>query len=174
MTGTPTLGTLLRHLIDTLDGAVEDAYRRAGLNGYKPRYTPVIRALSALGPATIRSIASQARVSHSAASQTVSQMVKAGLLEVSAGEDARERIVALSPAAKAILPKLERQWRATEAAARTLDAELGQSLPDLLSRAIGILERRSFADRIAEAARSANAENQSQPRKSKSKGRKHA
>ncbi len=44
-----TLGTLLRHLIELLDGAVEQTYRDAELD-YRPRYTPVLRALIARGP----------------------------------------------------------------------------------------------------------------------------
>ena len=153
MSGSPTLGTLLRHLIESLDSAVDQAYARAGLD-YKARYTPIIRALCALGPATIRAISVQAGITHSAASQTLSQMAQRGLVSAEPGEDARERIIALTPAAQAMLPALERQWAATEAAARGLDEELGLSLPDVLLRTLQLLERRSFSERIEDAASS--------------------
>ena len=42
----PGLGTQLRHLLELLDGAVEEAYALAGMR-YRPRYTPVMRALIA-------------------------------------------------------------------------------------------------------------------------------
>src|ERR671910_409399 len=95
----PMLGTLLRHLVELLDGAVEQAYLRAEL-AYRPRYTPVMRALLALGPASIRRISLQARTTHSATSQTIAQMAKDGLVQSRPGEDARERIIALTPRAQ--------------------------------------------------------------------------
>jgi DNA-binding MarR family transcriptional regulator len=147
---TRTLGTLLRHLIELLDGAVEQAYVDAGLR-YRPRYTPVVRALQALGPASIRAISLHAGVTHSAASQTVAQMVKDGLVELQPGADARERTVALTPLARRMLTALERQWAATNAAAHQLERELSAPLSELLSEAIEALERRPFGERIAKA-----------------------
>lgn len=152
MNGSPTLGTLLRHAIDLLDGAVEDAYRAADLP-WRPRYTPVARALVELGPAPIRAIAGHAKVTHSAASQTLAHMVRAGLAELRPGNDGRERIAALTPAAVALLPALRRQWRATNAAADRLDAELSAPITAVLAEAIAALERRPFAARIDDARR---------------------
>ena len=63
----------MRRLIDHLDGALEQAYRDDGLD-FRPRYTPVIRALMDDGPQTITALAERLGVSHSATSQTVSQM----------------------------------------------------------------------------------------------------
>jgi DNA-binding MarR family transcriptional regulator len=142
-----TLGTLLRRLLAQLDDAVEESYARDGLD-YRPRYTPIIRALAAGGPATIRDLAARTGVSHSAASQTVAQLADRGLVSLQAGEDARERIVALGAAAEALMPRLERRWAATEAAARSLDDDLGVSLEEVLARALAALERQPFADRI--------------------------
>jgi DNA-binding MarR family transcriptional regulator len=147
----PTLGTLLRHLIEKLDGAVEESYVDSGLD-YRPRYTPVVRALIESGPASIRSISRSAGITHSAVSQTVAQMMERGLVRFEAGGDARERIVALTPAAKAMIPKLQQHWRATNAAADALDTELSMPLSKLLREAIEALDRRSFAQRIGSAA----------------------
>jgi DNA-binding MarR family transcriptional regulator len=144
-----TLGGLLRQLIDTLDRAVEQSYRDAGLD-YRPRFTPIVRALRQEGPASVRTISRLTGISHSAISQTLREMAKRGLIEMQAGEDRREHIVSLSGAARAILAQLERHWEATERAARTLDADLGMSLPDILAQALNALEERSFADRIAQ------------------------
>ncbi|WP_423604864.1 MarR family winged helix-turn-helix transcriptional regulator [Sphingomonas sp. MS122] len=144
---TATLGTLLRHLIELLDGAVEQEYRDAGL-GYRPRYTPIVRVLMRHGPSSIREIAERAGITHSAASQTVAHMARNGLLEVSTGEDARERLVALSPLAREIVPSVERRWRATEAAARGLEAELGVPLAAVIRNAIQALDRKPFGERI--------------------------
>ena len=61
MTPARTLGTLLRNLSETLDRAVEEAYRDAGLS-YRPRYTPVFRALLSAGTFSGTSDASGALV----------------------------------------------------------------------------------------------------------------
>jgi DNA-binding MarR family transcriptional regulator len=143
----PTLGTLLRRLIEHLDGAVEASYAGDGLD-YRPRYTPIVRALMRDGPATIRELAARTGVSHSAASQTVAQMAERALVTLAPGADARERIVTPTPALEAMLPQLERRWAATEAAARTIDADLGLPLADVVGRALETLERQPFADRI--------------------------
>jgi DNA-binding MarR family transcriptional regulator len=117
----------------------------------------VVRALAVSGPLPIRALADAARVTHSAASQTVAQMRAAGLVRVSVrvgpNADGRERRVALTPAAKALLPALGRQWAATNAAAAALEAELSASLTGVLLEAAAALERRPFAERIREAAR---------------------
>lgn len=146
----PTLGTLLRHLLDLLDGDVQKSYDAAALP-YRPRYTPVVKALSTLGDASVRAIAHHARMTHSAVSQTVAQMVQAGLVEQAPGRDGRERIVSAAPMLRDMLPTLTRLWASTNRAADGLDAELAYPLSRLASEAIAVLEARSFAERIAQA-----------------------
>jgi DNA-binding MarR family transcriptional regulator len=148
---TPTLGTLLRHLIELLDGDLEAVYRDAGLVDYRPRYTPVVRALLETGPGPIRDVARRVGISHSAASQTVAQMVRDELLTLEPGTDARERVVRMTPKLRRMLGRLEQQWAATSAAAARLDEELDHSLNEAVTGAIGALERKPFRKRIAEA-----------------------
>jgi len=145
-----TLGTLLRHLTEALDGSVQAAYADLSLN-YRPRYTPVLRVLRQRGPASIRTISQHAGITHSAVSQTVAQMSRDGLIVTQVGDDARERIVALSPAALAMLPVLEQQWAITNAAAQAFDDELSMPLSQLLREALDALELRSFKARMSEA-----------------------
>ncbi|MFC7378567.1 MarR family winged helix-turn-helix transcriptional regulator [Brevundimonas sp. GCM10030266] len=146
-----THGVLLRRLIDHLDGAVEQSYVDAGLD-YRPRFTPILRALLNDGPASIRTLSARTGVTHSAVSQTVSQMAARNWVSLEAGKDARERIVALTDFAHARLPTLQRCWAATAAASDVLDADIGQPLADVLSRALEALEQTSFRDRLAAAA----------------------
>ncbi|SFS76391.1 MarR family winged helix-turn-helix transcriptional regulator [Brevundimonas viscosa] len=143
-----THGVLLRRLIEHLDGAVELLYADAGLD-YRPRYTPIVRALLNDGPATLRALSTRTGVTHSAISQTVAQMAARGWVALEAGSDARERIVALTPFALDRLPLLERCWEATEIASRGLDEDLGQPLADVLVGALDALQSRPFADRLA-------------------------
>ena len=142
-----SFGTALRRLVDHLDTALEQAYRDDGLD-FRPRYTPIIRALKAGGPKTIRALADTLGVSHSAVSQSVSQMKTRRLVEVSTGTDARQRIVSLSGEATALMPRLEHHWKAAEAATAALDEEIGGVLIDVVNRANAALDADAFTDRL--------------------------
>lgn len=69
------------------------------------------------------------------------------------GADARERIVVPTSATIAMIPALERQQAATNAAACELDEELSAPLSEILAEAISALRERSFGARIADAAK---------------------
>jgi DNA-binding MarR family transcriptional regulator len=142
-----TLGTALRHLLELLDGDVEAVYREAGLN-YRPRYTPIMRVLAESGAVAIRDLAAAAGVSHSAASQTVAKMKADGIVSLTASTDGRERAVKLTRRGKALLPKVELHWSATNAAADELDRELSARLSQCVEEAISALETKPFKQRI--------------------------
>ena len=144
------LGTRLRHLLELLDGDVEATYRDAGLAGYRPRYTPVVRILTERGEASLKAIAAAAGTSHSAVSQTVAQMARAGLVALRPGSDARERLASLTPEARALLPRLQAIWADTDAAARALEADAHGpvALSTAIDAAIAALERSPFRERI--------------------------
>lgn len=144
------LGTLLRHVLDEMDADVGSIMADLGTPGYRPRFSPVVRALVVLGPVPIRDLARAIAVTHSAASQTVSQMARRGLVELQPGEDARQRVVHLTAQARALLPKIEAEWAATAAAAAELDAELPFPVTELVPAIAAALERRSFRRRITE------------------------
>lgn len=147
----PTLGTQLRHLIELLDGAVEAAYAENGLD-YRPRYTPVMRALMAFETCTIGQIAEAAGITQPAATQTVGRMIKEGLVTAEAGaQDGRRKMVRLTAQGQAMLPQLQRCWQATAEAARSLEAELPSSLSETLASASAALAGKSFGERIREA-----------------------
>ncbi|MGC5334522.1 MarR family winged helix-turn-helix transcriptional regulator [Micromonospora sp. DT62] len=154
MTAVPereALGTLLRHVLDVLDGDVAAVYAERGLPDYRPRFSPPLRVLVAEGPLPIRDLARRVGVTHSAASQTVAQMARAGLVELTAGADARQRIVHLSDRARELLPLIEAEWAATTAAIRELDAELAVPLADVLHGVLAAVRRRPLRQRIADA-----------------------
>ncbi|MBZ6378191.1 hypothetical protein B5C34_01085 [Pacificimonas flava] len=145
------LGTMLRHLIDLLDGDLEAIYARVA-PGYRPRYTPVVRALLKHQPCTIGAVAADAGITHSAASQTVAKMLKEGLVTSTPGDDGRERLISLSSRTEAALPALEEIWAATTAATAALDAELATPLIGAVEEAIRALDAKSFEKRISSAA----------------------
>jgi len=145
------LGTQLRHLIDLLDGAVAASYDEAGID-YRPRYTPVMRALESGQPRTVSQIAEAAGITQPAATQTVALMLKAGLLAASVSDkDARQKLISLSVDGQDLLPKLRQCWQATRAAADSLDRDLPYPLSDALAQAIAALQTQSFDERIRKA-----------------------
>src|ERR1022692_1242015 len=146
-------GTQLRHVLELLDGDVARFDADLGLGDYWPRFSPVVRALVALGPSSIRDLAGAISVTHSAASQTVAQMARRGLVTLETGADARQRIVHLTASTEAMLPTIEAEWAVTEAAVRELEAELPFPLSETLAAILRAVERRSLRQRLGDAAR---------------------
>lgn len=147
------LGTRLRHVLEVLDGDVAQVYADLGLADYRPRFSPVVRALVALGPSSIRDLAAAIGVTHSAASQTVAQMAKSGLVTLEPGADARQRIAHLTDRTRSLLPVINAEWAATGTAAAEMDAELPVPLGEMLTAILRATERRPMRDRIRDAAR---------------------
>jgi DNA-binding MarR family transcriptional regulator len=149
---TPGLGTRLRVLLEEMDADVGLALSDLGLRDYRTRYSVVVRLLAADGPSSIGHIATALGVTHSGASQTVAEMERRGLLELRPGTDARQRLVRLTAKTKRLLPAINAEWDATDAASAALDAELPYSISTLIDDLAAALERRRFRVRIADAA----------------------
>jgi hypothetical protein len=60
----------MRHVLELLDGAVACVYTDLGVTDYRPRFSPVVRALVALGPLSIRDLARAVGVTLASASPT--------------------------------------------------------------------------------------------------------
>lgn len=143
-----THGTQLRHLIELLDGAVGAAYEEAGLD-YRPRYTPVVRALMANEPAAIGMIAEAAGITQPAATQTIALMIKDGLVSTEAGaNDARQKLIRFTEKGRAMIPQLQQCWQATRIASEALEADLPFPLGDILDSTIKALHAKPFGERI--------------------------
>ncbi len=145
------LGTELRTLFEQMDADVGSALAGLGLAGYRGRFSPVVRVLVD-GPASVRQLAAATGVTHSAASQTVAAMVRAGWARQRVGADARERIVELTDAAHAALPAIRAEWEVTAAALVALDAELPYPLSTFVADLRAALQRTSFRQRMSAAA----------------------
>lgn len=145
----PRLGSLLRALLDGLDGEVERLYQEEG-SGFRPKYYPLAVILLRDRRVSISHLAAECSVTHSALSQTVSEMAARGLVETRPGKDARERLVALTAKGRRACADLAPLWEAIGAAAAELDAELEVPLSRIATDALGALARRPFRDRIRE------------------------
>jgi DNA-binding MarR family transcriptional regulator len=138
----------LRALLDGMDAAIAEVYARRGITGVRPRYSMGLIRLHHQGSMPVKELAAQVRVTHSAMSQTVTAMRRDGLVESAPGADARTREVTLTAQGRELVPFLEAEWRATEAAFTELEGELPYRMTTLIQDMGTALRRRSFADRI--------------------------
>ena len=147
------LGARIRAVLDRMDADVAQTLAELGVTDYRTVFSAVIRAVDAAGPMMIRDLAKHLGITHSAASQRVTELRKRGLVELQPGADARERLVHLTDQARELKPALDAEWDATDKAFADLNAELTATLSQVVTEMNAALDRRSFRDRIADAAR---------------------
>lgn len=145
----PGLGELLRYVGELVEQGAQAHYQAMRLD-YRARYTPVLRALNG-GAETVTEITGRTRLTQGAVSQTVGLLETDGLIERQPLDDGRKSGLRLTPAGRELVGKLERHWLATFAAIADLEQEIGQPLRRILADAAGALERRGFAERLADA-----------------------
>ena len=131
-----------------MEAGISALYAERGVGTLRPRFAyPLIR-LAHTGPLTIKELAASLGLTHSALSQTVSALRTQGLVASGPGPDARTRVVELTPRGRELVPFLQDEWRATEAAAAELDAALPVSLADFTAALRAHLEDVPFLERI--------------------------
>jgi len=140
----------LRLLLSAMDDDIGRLYDERGVAGVRPRFSMTLIRLRHLGPLTIRQLAAEVEVTHSAMSQTITAMRAAGLVDSTKGADARTRTISLTDQGRALVPFLEAEWRATEAALGELESEIPYPLTQVVSDWAEALQRRSFHDRIVD------------------------
>lgn len=141
----------LHLLLAAMDRDIARVYDERGVTGLRPsRYVVPLVRLTRRGPMSIRQLADSVGVTHSAMSQTVAAMRREGLVRtVAGGADARTREVTPTKKGRALVPLMEAEWRATEAALAELEAELAYPVSQVVRDVEAALGRRSFHDRIA-------------------------
>jgi DNA-binding MarR family transcriptional regulator len=132
-----------------MDDDIGRLYAQRGVP-VRTRFSMALIRLHHLGPMSVKELAEQVDVTHSAMSQTVTAMRGDGLVESSPGSDARTRTVSLTDRGRALVPFLEDEWRATERALAELEQELPYPLTRVVDDITAALQRRSFLDRITQ------------------------
>ncbi|MEV6950983.1 MarR family transcriptional regulator [Streptomyces sp. NPDC051183] len=140
----------LRLLQASMDADIARVYSEQQIDGLKPSYVMELLRLHAHGPMTIAELAESVQRTHSALSQKVAAMRKAGWVDTVVGDDARTRKVTLTDEARRVVGRLAAEWRATEAALADLETEIPYPLSQVVTDIERALERKSFHDRIAE------------------------
>ncbi|MEW2635483.1 MarR family transcriptional regulator [Streptomyces sp. NPDC048389] len=127
-------------------------YVELDLEGVRPRYAPVLRALAAAGPGSIQELAAATGVTHSAASRTAARPAKDGLVAVGTGSDgagaSRPSPGGRSPRCPRWTPSGGRRPRLRP----PFEAELRFPLSELVGDALEALRRRPMRERILDAA----------------------
>ncbi|NOL39839.1 MarR family transcriptional regulator [Kribbella sandramycini] len=132
-----------------MDGDIARIYTDHQVEGVKPTWVMELLRLHLRGPMTITELAESVGRTHSALSQKVAAMRKAGLVRTAPGADARNKLVTLTPKARGLVELLAAEWRATEAAIAELEAELPYPMSQVVRDIEAALARTSFHDRIA-------------------------
>jgi DNA-binding MarR family transcriptional regulator len=136
-------------LLHRLDRDIASLYERADLKPFKTRFAGPLIQLSRSESLTITALAARAEVTHSAMSQTVAAMRRAGLVEsVADPEDARNRRIRLSEHGRDVADFASTEWRATEASLIELEAELPYPLTQVVRDIEAALDRRPFLQRL--------------------------
>ncbi|MFU0921938.1 MarR family winged helix-turn-helix transcriptional regulator [Kluyvera sichuanensis] len=149
MKNAPGLGELLRYTAELIDSGSEAAYREMSLN-YRPRYTPVLRALAA-GAMTVTDITAMTHLTQGAVSQSVSLMEQDGILRRGPLEDGRKSGLHLTNSGEVLVSQLKSHWQTLFTAIHQLEKEVGWPLLQVLEQTAKALEEKDFAQRIVEA-----------------------
>ena len=138
----------LRRLSDRLMRDVSQVYAACEAD-FEPRWFPLLYLLRSRSPLAITEIATTLGVTHPAVNQIAAAMSRKGLVvSIRDRRDDRRRLLALSPAGRALAGRLVPVWSEIEAATRELlDAE-GTGILASLDRIERSLDRQSVAARV--------------------------
>lgn len=135
-------------LLNDMDRDIASLYDEAGIAGVRTRFVRPLIVLDGGGPLTIQELAHRVKVTHSAMSQTVTAMRKAGLVDDAATKDARTRRIKLTGKARKVMPFLKAEWRATESALAELEKEIPYPLSRVVDDIREALSRKAFRERL--------------------------
>lgn len=140
----------LRLIQASMDADIARIYFEQQIDGLKPSFVMELLRLHSRGPMTITELAESVQRTHSALSQKVAAMRRAGWVRTVPGDDARSKKVTLTDKARRVVGRLAAEWRATEAALADLEDEIPYPLSRVVADVQQALEHKSFHDRIAE------------------------
>lgn len=141
----------LRRLMQHVDDEIARVYAEMpSAQGVRPAWVFELLRLEARGPMTIRALADSVERTHSALSQKVAAMRKAGLVELTAGPDGRSRNVVLTPRARDLVERMRAEWLATEETLAEVEQEAAYPLSQAVADVERVLARKGFYERLRE------------------------
>lgn len=150
--GNLILGSRLRRISDYYLAEINRVYQQLSLE-FEASWFPVFFLLSENSPLSIREISTKMEVSHSAASQLISQLKKKGLVVSEPSKvDARRQDVQLSTQGRQLLSEVLPVWSGISTAMADLESPCGEtSLLDHLTLLETALEKEALSARIIHA-----------------------
>ena len=137
-----------RRIKDALLQAADALYRQHG-HECRPRWTSTIQLLEREGSLPVTEIAARLRLTHPAVIGITDEMLTAGFIRESRDkDDARRRLVSLTPKARRALPELHRLWAALAEAQRERFAQAGCDIVAVLDKVDDGLASRSLVDDV--------------------------
>ena len=142
------LGTALRQLAAQVSKDAENTYAKFGF-AIEPKWFPVFYVLASKGADSVVNIAKEINHSHVSVSKIVKEMKARDLIEsYKSSDDSRVTLVALNSKAKAMVPQMETQCDAIDAAMRELKEETGIDLWEAVSVVEKHLRYRPISARV--------------------------
>jgi len=143
-------GSRLRRLSEAFLADVNKIYASHNL-AFDAAWFPVFYILSRQETVSIKDIADELGISHSAVSQLVSNLQQKGLIKTTtAGDDARKKVVAFTAKGKKLQQQVQPVWDALKKAMESL-AQEGEHSKNILKAIADIeqgLQRESVFDRV--------------------------
>ncbi|WP_153799607.1 MarR family winged helix-turn-helix transcriptional regulator [Foetidibacter luteolus] len=143
-------GSRLKRLGETLIGDINKIYQSHRI-AFDASWFPVFYILSQKQQVSIKEIADELNVSHSAVSQLISSLQQKGFIaSVVSKEDARHRAITFTAEGEKLLAKIQPVWQALEKAMQNLAQESPESVQLLgaLTALENNLQQEALFDRI--------------------------
>ena len=143
-------GTRLKRLSETFLHDVNKVYKKNKIN-FDASWFPVFYILAQHEEVSIRHISNELRISHSAASQMVSNLQQKGFIKSTVSKtDARHKVVTFTAKGQKLLLKVQPVWAALQQAMEELSSETVQSkkLLDALTALENNLQKTGVYERV--------------------------
>lgn len=143
-------GSRLKRLSEAFLSDVNNIYKKQKI-GFDASWFPVFYILAKNKEVSIRHISNELVISHSAASQMISNLQEKGFIKsVVSKKDARHKAVTFTVKGEKLLKKVEPVWQALQEAMNELASESNESkkLPEALTALENNLKHTSIFERV--------------------------
>lgn len=142
------IASRLRRLSDQYWQGVTVMYRESGID-FEVKWATVFLLIARQGPVAVMEVAERLGVTHPAVVQIVNELVKQGLItSVKSADDSRKRMLMVSPAGEAMIPRMQPLWDAVVAVNRELFGSQTHNLLLAIEETEAQLAEKSFANRV--------------------------
>src|SRR5688500_8626714 len=148
--GPAVLDHRFRRMMEALLRTAQDVYDARGLE-FRSRWASTFQLLHAGSPLAVGEIATRLRLTRPGVIGITNEMISAGIVRAVRDEDdARRRMIALSPKGRRMAPELFRVWKELGSAQRDRFLAAGCDILPILDKVDDGLERRSLAEEVIE------------------------